>query len=231
MKENDLQLKLLRIQQGIWFKKERVIIMFEGTDASGKGGAIRRIAEVVDPRGIEVHPIGPPTDLEKGKHWLYRFWAALPAPGIMTLFDRSWYGRVLVERVDKLTDEKNWRRAYEEINQFEAMLTNDGIHLIKFFLKISKDEQLKRFQKRLNDPYKQWKVTDADIKARKQWNEYQVAIQEMLNKSSDIPWNVIETDDKQEAREEILKILGRELGPFGKWMEKESSLKKSRKLR
>ncbi|HXH73465.1 MAG TPA: hypothetical protein VNJ08_00770 [Bacteriovoracaceae bacterium] len=215
----DLQLKMLRIQQGIWHKKERVIIVFEGMDAAGKGGAIKKVTENLDPRGVMVHPIGPPTAEEKGKHWLYRFWRDLPSPGVMAIFDRSWYGRVLVERVDELTEKKNWKRGYDEINEFEQMLKADGIHIIKIFLKISKKEQLKRFVGRLSDPYKQWKVTEADLLAREKWDVYGKAIKDMHAKTDVIPWHIIETDDKTEAREEVLKVITAELKENGKWME------------
>lgn len=133
-----LQLKMLTIQQGIWHQKKRVIVVFEGFDASGKGGAIRRLTQVLDPRGVRVYPIGPPTEMEQKTHWLYRFWARLPEPGMMAFFDRSWYGRVLVERVENLTAKKDWKRGYSEINQFEKMLVDDGIELIKIYLSISK---------------------------------------------------------------------------------------------
>lgn len=203
----DLQLKMLRIQQGIWRKKERVIIVFEGMDAAGKGGAIRKITEVLDPRGVKVHPIGPPTPEEQGKHWLYRFWLNLPSPGMIAIFDRSWYGRVLVERVDKLAPDKDWKRAYKEINQFEQMLVKDGIHLIKIFLKISREEQGRRFKARLNDPYKSWKITEADLKARKKWKKYETAIDDMVKKTGQVTWQVVENNDKDLARVETLKII------------------------
>lgn len=203
----DLQLKMPRIQQGIWRKKERVIIVFEGMDAAGKGGAIRKITEVLDPRGVKVHPIGPPTPEEQGKHWLYRFWLNLPSPGMIAIFDRSWYGRVLVERVDKLAPDKDWKRAYEEINQFEQMLVKDGIHLIKIFLKISREEQGRRFKARLNDPYKSWKITEADLKARKKWKKYEAAIDDMVKKTGQVSWQVVENNDKDLARLETLKII------------------------
>lgn len=218
----ELQLKMLRIQQGVWHRKERVIIVFEGMDAAGKGGAIRRLTEMLDPRGVRVHPIGPPTPEEQGKHWLYRFWRDLPDLGVIAIFDRSWYGRVLVERVDKLTPETHWKRAFDELNQFEKMLTSDGITLIKIFLDISKGEQLKRFEARLADPYKQWKITKADIDAREKWSGYQKAIKDMLKKCDEVPWHVIDADDKDEARIEVLKVVTRELKSYQDWMEKKA---------
>lgn len=215
-----LQLKMLRIQQGIWHKKDRAIIVFEGVDAAGKGGAIRKVTQKLDPRGVQVHPIGPPTPDEQGKHYLYRFWNKLPSAGNVGIFDRSWYGRLLVERVENLTEKENWQRAYEEINQFEKMLRDDGIHLVKIFLSISKEEQLKRFQKRLNNPYKQWKLTMDDIRARKKWNDYQKAIKDLLQKTNTkhAPWTVISTDDKKAARREVLQAITKELKSYEKWV-------------
>lgn len=179
-----LQLKILRIQQGNFHKKERIIILFEGVDTSGKGGAVRRITENLDPRGFLVHPIGVPSDDEQGKHYLYRFWKKLPSKGMIAVFDRSWYGRVLVERVEKLIDKKTYERAYTEINQFEKMLTEDGVKIIKICLKITKKEQLRRLEERLKDPYKQWKITKDDIRNRSNWNQYQNAYEDMLQKTN-----------------------------------------------
>ena len=217
----ELQLKMLRIQQCVWNTKDRVIIVFEGFDASGKGGAIRRLTESLDPRGFRVHPIGPPQVDEQGKHYLFRFWANLPSRGIIAIFDRSWYGRVLVERVEGLIPKKRWKEAYHEINEFEQTLTNDGIVLIKIFIRISKQEQYKRFEERLSDPYKHWKITEADIRAREKWNDYTKAVKDMLLETSttDSPWYVIEGDDKESAREEVLKIVTEQLLSRAKWTE------------
>jgi AMP-polyphosphate phosphotransferase len=228
---NELQLKMLRIQQGVWHKKERVIIVFEGFDAAGKGGAIRKLTEKLDPRGVRVHPIGPPHPDEQEKHYLYRFWKNLPAPGTIAIFDRSWYGRVLVERVENLVEEKRWKAAYEEINQFEKMLKDDGVLIIKIFLKISKEVQLQRFQDRLNDPYKQWKITQEDVRAREKWNDYVLAVKAMLTKTQkNISWNVINGDNKAQAREEILSIVTKELGPCEKWIQSKADRLGKRKL-
>lgn len=219
-----LQLKMLRIQQGIFHKKDRLIIVFEGVDTSGKGGAIKRITENLDPRGYLVHPIGVPTDDEQGKHYLYRFWKKIPSKGMIAIFDRSWYGRVLVERVEKLIDKKTYTRAYQEINQFEKMLNDDGVTILKFFLKISKSEQLKRLEERLKDPYKQWKITKDDIRNRSHWVQYDRAYDDMLKKTSSIktPWHIIETDNKDEARLQILEIITKECRSNEEWMEKNS---------
>lgn len=228
LKDNELikklQLEMLRIQQGVWQKKERVIIMFEGFDASGKGGAIQNLTEVLDPRSVKVHPIGPPTPEEKGKHWLYRFWVNLPAPGHIAIFDRSWYGRVLVEKVDELISKELWKPAYEEINEFEKTLQRDGIRVIKIFLAITKDEQLKRFHDRLNDPYKQWKLTMDDVKARAKWDDYVKAVDEMFLKTNpkSSPWHLIPANNKPYARFKTLEIVTQDLVEFRKWMEKKA---------
>jgi polyphosphate kinase 2 (PPK2 family) len=220
-KLKELQLKMLRIQQGAFHSKKRLIIAIEGMDAAGKGGAIRRITENLDPRSYQVYPIGAPTPDEQGRHYLYRFWQKIPLPGMITIFDRTWYGRVLVERVDELIDKKTWQRAYSEINQFEKLLIDDGVMIIKICLKISKKEQLKRFEERLSDPYKQWKITPDDIKNRSKWNAYMKAHKEMFQKTStkECPWHVVETDDKDEARLKVLEIITREAEKIGAWME------------
>lgn len=227
-----LQLNMLRIQQGIFHKKERVVIMLEGFDAAGKGGAIRKLTEGLDPRSFRVIPIGPPSDEEKGKHWLYRFWMNLPEAGSIVIFDRSWYGRVLVEKVDKLTSEEKLKTAYDEINQFEAQLQNDGITLIKIFLAVTKDEQLKRFEDRLSDPYKQWKISMADIEARKKWDKYVEAMDIILKKSNpkSAPWHVIPANSKNYARLEVFKIVTHTLHFCEKWIEKKAAKRETDKL-
>lgn len=219
-----LQLKMLRIQQGIWHKKGRAVIVFEGFDAAGKGGVIRKLTRALDPRGIRVHPIGAPTIEEKDKHWLYRFWAKIPDAGTIAVFDRSWYGRVLVERVENLTDRESWRRAYSEINQFEKMLQDDGINLVKIFLAISKKEQLKRFEDRLNDPYKQWKLTADDLRSRKKWSSYVRAVDQMFEETSkkSARWHVIPSDHKPFARKESLLVVTSEFQHWQNWMEKQA---------
>jgi polyphosphate kinase 2 (PPK2 family) len=217
-----LQLEILRIQQGVYHKGERMIIAIEGVDASGKGGVIRKITENLDPRGFQVHPIGAPSSSDQGKHYLYRFWKNLPAKGMIAIFDRSWYGRVLVERIEKLTPKLRWERAYTEINQFEKLLTDDGVKVIKVCLKISKKEQLKRFEERLRDPYKQWKITDEDIRNRSKWIQYMNAYEDVFKKTSTLycPWHVVETDNKDEARLRVLKIISEECQDIKGWIEK-----------
>lgn len=230
---HELQLRMLRIQQGIWHSKCRAIVVFEGFDAAGKGGSIRRLTEILDPRGLRVHPIGPPTAEEQGRHYLYRFWQDLPAPGTIAIFDRSWYGRVLVERVEGLIPEKRWREAYDEINQFEAMLTRDGIDLIKIFLAIHPQEQLRRFEARLKDPYKQWKLTDDDLKARSKWTHYVNASDELLRRTHkrNAPWHLIPADSKEHAQHEVLKIVTAHLSHHGAWIEAEAEKARKNELR
>ncbi|OQW47470.1 MAG: hypothetical protein A4S09_15220 [Proteobacteria bacterium SG_bin7] len=220
----ELQLKMLRIQQGIWHRKSRAIIVLEGFDASGKGGAIRKLTEVLDPRGIHVYPVGPPSLEEQSRHWLYRFWTKIPERGIIAIFDRSWYGRVLVERVENLTEKQNWKRAYSEINYFEQMLQDDGVELVKVFLAISKDEQLKRFEDRLRDPYKQWKLTKDDLKSRKKWDDYVEAVDQMFNETNTqySKWHVIPANYKHFARREILRCVTSELKLCQDWIEQQA---------
>ncbi len=224
-KDNDdlkkLQLKMLRIQQGVWHCKERVIIAIEGVDAAGKGGVIRRMTENLDPRGFQVHPIGAPGKVEQGKHYLYRFWKKLPEKGTIAVFDRTWYGRVLVERIEDLIEKHEWERAYGEINQFEKLLTDDGVKIVKIFLRISKKEQLKRFEDRLKDPYKNWKITPDDIRNRAKWTEYDKAYDQMIKKTNKkhAKWHIVDTDDKDEAREQVMKIVTKELKGIHDWME------------
>jgi len=227
-----LQLNMLRIQQGIFHKKERVIIIFEGFDAAGKGGAIRALTETLDPRSVKVIPIGPPTEDEKGKPWLYRFWRDLPDPGNTTIFDRSWYGRTLVEKVDKITSEEKLKSSYDEINQFEAQLQNDGIYLIKIFLAITKDEQLQRFEDRMKDPYKQWKIGMPDIEARRKWDKYVKAVDAILikNNPKSSPWFVIPANSKKFTRKEVLSIVTTQLKFCKKWIEKAASKYESKKM-
>ncbi len=216
-----LQLKMLRIQQGIWQTKSRAIIIFEGFDAAGKGGSIRRLTETLDPRSLRVHSIGPPTEVEQGKHYLYRFWSKLPKPGTIAVFDRSWYGRVLIERVEGLTTKSRLKDAYSEINQFEKTLTTDGIDLVKIFLAIHPEEQLKRFKIRLNDPYKQWKLTDEDLEAHRKWDKYVRAGDDLLHltDTQSAPWNLIPADSKDYARNQVLSIVTKTLAPHGNKLE------------
>jgi polyphosphate kinase 2 (PPK2 family) len=228
----DLQHRMLRIQQGLYNTGRRAVIGFEGFDAAGKGGSILRMTEMLDPRGLKVVPIGPPLPEEKGRHWLYRFWRDLPLPGTITVFDRTWYGRVLVERVDGLIHKSQWKRAYDEINEFEAMLVNDGIELVKIFLAISKDEQLRRFEERLRDPYRRWKIGEADIRARRQWDDYVNAADDMFERTDTklVPWELIPGEHKWYARTEVLRRVTKALGSHGDWMEEQAAARSAEEL-
>ena len=220
-----LQLKMLRIQQALFNRGRRVIVAFEGFDAAGKGGVIRRLTQGLDPRGMRVYPIGPPEADEQHTHWLYRFWRRLPHPGTLAVFDRTWYGRVLVERVDKLIQKPVWHRAYREINEFERELRNDGVTIIKIFLAISKEEQLHRFRERLQDPYKSWKLTEDDLRARGNWDHYVDAVDDLFRKTSKkrTPWHLVPADDKHYARERVLEIVTDSLDEDRAWMEKQAA--------
>ncbi len=229
----ELQHTLVRIQQGVYHQQARVIVAFEGFDAAGKGGAIRTLTGTLDPRGVAVWPIGVPSEDEQHTHWLYRFWLKLPHPGTIAVFDRTWYGRVLAERVQRLIPKRDWKRAYREINQFERELIDDGIHLIKIFLAVSKDEQLRRFEARLKDPYKQWKLTQADLEARGAWEAYIEASDDLLRKTSKkrSPWELVAADDKHQARLAVLRHVTTRLGHYRDWMESEAEKKRRRSLR
>ena len=210
-----LQLRLLQIQQANYLQKGRVIIMFEGFDAAGKGGAIRTITEKLDPRSVSVVPIAAPSPMDQGKHWLYRFWVKLPGPGHITIFDRSWYGRVLVEKVEGFAPKGRLKEAFGEINEFEKLLQDDGITLIKIFLAVTKDEQLERFEERLTNPFKRWKITEDDIRARRNWDQYVAAVDEFLkhNDPKSSPWHLIPANSKKFARRETLRIVTDKLAP------------------
>jgi polyphosphate kinase 2 (PPK2 family) len=216
-----LQRRMLLVQQGLYHSRRRAVVAIEGFDASGKGGAIRRLTEAVDPRGIKVVPIGPPTPDEQGRHWQYRFWRDLPLPGTITVFDRTWCGRVLVERVEGLAERPAWRRAYGEINELERAWTDDGIDVVKIFLGVSAGEQLRRFEERLRDPYKQWKLQESDLRARKRWNRYVEAVDELMART-DTPrarWHLVAGDHKWYARLEVLRIVTSRLARHAQWME------------
>ena len=205
----ELQETVSHIQQAYWHGKRRAVIVFEGWDAAGKGGAIRRMTEKLDPRGAHVWPIGAPSAEEQGRHYLWHFWQRLPTPGTFAIFDRSWYGRVLVERVEGFADEAAWRRAYDEINEFERLLADDGVRIVKLYLHISREEQLKRFRERLTNPYKRWKLTGEDLRNRARWTDYVEAVDEMVARTStpQAPWHLVPADAKWYARVECLRIV------------------------
>jgi polyphosphate kinase 2 (PPK2 family) len=189
------------------------VLLFEGWDASGKGGAIRHITASVDARNWQVVPIGAPNDEERAHHYLWRFWRRLPRDGRMLIFDRSWYGRVLVERVESFANPAEWQRAYSEINDFEEQMTRHGILVMKFWLHISQDEQYRRFKQREAVAYKQWKLTDEDWRNRAKWADYQTAVHDMVEKTSTqtAPWTLIEGNDKNFARLKILATVTEQL--------------------
>ena len=203
------QLQLLNMQLQLRERKNSVILVMEGPDAAGKGGAIKRVGERLDPRLVRVYSIVKPTIEEYAHHYMWRFWNKLPARGEMAIFDRSWYGRVLVERVEAFCSEEEWKRAYREINEFERSLTDGGAILIKLFLHITKDEQLGRFKRREADPYKHWKISDEDWRNRRHWNEHTEAAEDMFEKTNteQAPWTVIPANFKWYARVKTLKTV------------------------
>ncbi len=199
--------RLNRLQRKAGAKGISTILVFEGWDAAGKGGAIRRTTAALDARQYQVIPIAAPTDEERAHHYLWRFWRHLSRAGRVTIFDRSWYGRVLVERVEGFATEKEWRRAYAEINQFEDQLVGHGIVLVKYWLHVTKDEQLRRFKERQATPHKQWKLTDEDWRNREKWDAYAQAVNDMIEHTStrDAPWTLVEANDKAFARVKVLE--------------------------
>ncbi len=208
-----LQERLKELHNRLYRKKVPVVIVYEGWDAAGKGGNIKRITSALDPRGFEVHPIASPEPHEKARHYLWRFWTRLPKTGHIAIFDRSWYGRVMVERLEGFCSENDWKRAYNEMNEFEKELHDWGAVIIKFWVQIDKDTQLERFTMRQNTPEKQWKITDEDWRNREKWDAYEVAINEMIEKTSTTyaPWYILESVDKKYARLKALKIVIAEL--------------------
>ncbi len=204
-----LQAELHALGFQVYQQKRPVVIVFEGPDASGKGGAIKRVTGRLDPRGYVVWPIAAPTGEDKNHHYLWRFWRRLPVAGQIALFDRSWYGRVLVERVEGYATEDEWRRAYREINQFERQLTQFGTVVMKFWLQTSQQEQLRRFKERERTHYKAWKLTDEDWRNRGKWEDYEQAAEDMLLKTSTppAPWTVVEANDKLYARIKVMETV------------------------
>jgi polyphosphate kinase 2 (PPK2 family) len=214
------QLQLRELAFQLYQRKRTLVVVYEGWDAAGKGGNIKRITEKLDPRGYEVFAIAAPTGEDATHHYLWRFWRRLVPPDEkqILIFDRSWYGRVMVERIEGFCTESAWMRAYREINEFERQLVDAGIILAKFWIHISKDEQLQRFETRQDTPYKAWKLTDEDWRNRGRWDNYQVAVQDMLLRTSTLtaPWTIVEGNDKWFARVKTLrtlvKLLSIELG-------------------
>ena len=208
-----LQSRLGELHNRLYRKRVPVIITYEGWDAAGKGGNIKRVTGALDPRGYEVHPIASPEPHEKARHYLWRFWTRLPKNGHIAIFDRTWYGRVMVERLEGFCSENDWKRAYNEMNEFEKELHDWGAVIIKFWVQIDKDTQLERFTERQNNPEKQWKITDEDWRNREKWDQYEMAVDEMLKKTSTTyaPWHILESVDKKYARIKALKIIIKEL--------------------
>jgi polyphosphate kinase 2 (PPK2 family) len=212
------QVQLRELGWQVYQQKRPVVIVFEGWDAAGKGGAIKRVTEKLDPRGYVVYPISAPQGEDKTRHYLYRFWRRLPEKGQIAIFDRSWYGRVLVERVEGFCTEEAWKRAYKEINSFERQLRDFGAIVGKFWIHITREEQLKRFEERRKSGYKAWKLTEEDWRNRGKWSAYEEAVNEMLLKTGTrtAPWTLVEGNDKYWARVKILStlvaLLSKELG-------------------
>ena len=202
-----LQAEVRRLQHMCYVQRKPVIIMYEGWDAAGKGGNIRRLVRDMDARGYEVVPVAAPAGDEREHHYLWRFWRAIPKAGHVTVFDRSWYGRVMVERLEGFASPQEWTRAYREINEFEAQLAEFGAVLFKFWIHISKEEQLQRFEARQKTPHKAWKITEEDWRNRERWDEYWDAVSDMIERTSTAhaPWTIVEGNDKRHAR---LRVLG-----------------------
>lgn len=203
------QVRMRELEFRIFEERMPVVICFEGWDAAGKGGAIKRLTQFLDPRGYSVIPIAAPSGDEKKHHYLWRFWKQLPKAGHISIFDRTWYGRVLVERVEGFCDESAWKRAYREINEFEQQLTSYGTVMCKFWLHISKEEQLRRFKEREGNEFKNWKLTSEDWRNREKWDVYEAAVDEMLERTSTTyaPWTVVEAVDKCYARVKVLRTV------------------------
>ena len=231
------QVAISRLAYHIYVQQRPVIIVYEGWDAAGKGGAIRRVTEKLDPRGFVVYPIAAPRGDEATHHYLWRFWNRLPETGQIAIFDRSWYGRVMVERIEGFCTEAEWKRAYREINYFERQLVDFGTILFKFWIHIDRDEQLRRFESRSTDKLRSWKLTEEDWRNREKWPLYEEAVNEMLLKTSTIsaPWTVVEGNSKWYARVKILKTLAEKLSqelkydPFEQALMGEKKAKKHKK--
>ncbi|MFH1005777.1 MAG: polyphosphate:AMP phosphotransferase [Bacteroidota bacterium] len=209
LKIGNLQEKVREIEYRMYKKRVPLIIVYEGWDGAGKGGNIKRLTQQMDPRGYEVHLVAAPNDIEKAHHYLWRFWVNIPKAGHIAIFDRSWYGRVLVERVENFCKESEWKRAYKEINEFEEQIVNFGAVLIKFWIHIDKEEQIKRFKERQELSHKQWKITEDDWRNREKWDSYKEAVDEMLFRTSTTyaPWTIVEANSKYYARIKVMKTV------------------------
>lgn len=208
-KLHKLQERMKVLHSELYRKRIPVVLGFEGWDAGGKGGAIKRLTECMDPRGYEVHPTSAPNDIEKAHHYLWRFWQGMPKDGHVAIFDRTWYGRVMVERIEGFCSREDWKRAYKEINGMEAHLANSGAIVLKFWMQIDKDEQERRFKERMETPEKQWKITDEDWRNREKWEQYEEAVDEMIIRTSTTyaPWIIVEGNCKYYARVKVLETV------------------------
>jgi polyphosphate kinase 2 (PPK2 family) len=206
---SELQGTLQRVQQAYLGTPQRAVIVLEGWDTAGKGGVVRRLGWALDPRSFKVAATAAPGGREKSLHYLQRFWERLPEHGQIVAFDRSWYGRVLVERVEGFAAHAEWRRAYKEINEFEAMLLDDGVRLVKLFMHITPDEQMCRFRNRLTNPLKRWKLSYEDFRNRGRWTDYEEAIEDMMEKTSTrrAPWHLVPANDKSFGRLAALRVI------------------------
>jgi polyphosphate kinase 2 (PPK2 family) len=216
-KIKEYQLRLLNLQRALMETRHNLIVVVEGPDAGGKGGAIKRLVEKLDPRTFRVYSVVKPTQEEYQHHYLWRFWNKLPPYGQIAIFDRSWYGRVLVERVEGFATPIEWKRAYREINEFERLLAEDGSLIVKAYLHITKDEQLARFKSREADPLKHWKITEEDWRNRRKWGEHNEAAEAMFEQTWThyAPWTVVEANYKWYARLKFLRATIRTLESAG----------------
>jgi polyphosphate kinase 2 (PPK2 family) len=216
-KIKEYQLRLLNLQRALMETRHNLIVVVEGPDAGGKGGAIKRLVEKLDPRTFRVYSVVKPTQEEYQHHYLWRFWNKLPQYGQIAIFDRSWYGRVLVERVEGFATPIEWKRAYREINEFERLLAEDGSLIVKAYLHITKDEQLARFKSREADPLKHWKITEEDWRNRRKWGEHNEAAEAMFEQTWThyAPWTVVEANYKWYARLKFLRATIRTLESAG----------------
>jgi AMP-polyphosphate phosphotransferase len=205
----NLQKRLYDLEKACWDQGISSIVVFEGWDAAGKGTTISAVTQRLDPRGFKLYPIAEPRTYEQQRPWLWRFWRRVPNRGEMVLFDHSWYGRVLEERVEETIDEKEWRDAYRDIEEFERMLADDGVIILKFFLHIDKKTQKKRFQALEADPLEAWRVTDADWARHKKYDEYLAASEEMLELTDSEygPWTIVEATSKWHARRKVFDTM------------------------
>ena len=208
-----LQKRIAVLHSELYRRRIPVVLGFEGWDAGGKGGAIKRLTEFMDPRGYVVNPTAAPTEVEKNHHYLWRFWQNMPKAGHIAIFDRTWYGRVMVERIEGFCTKEEWQRAYREINDMEAHLANSGAIVMKFWMQIDKDEQERRFKERMENPEKQWKITDEDWRNREKWEQYEEAVNEMIIKTSTsyAPGTIVEGNCKYYARIKVLETVVNEI--------------------